>query len=316
MNDVVQGSWKRLFMVAPFFLWGSAMVVMKGTLSDTTPLFMAIVRLLPAGLLIIFARIWFKSVRWPKTLSGWIWLGLFALVDGSCFQGFLARGLQETSAGLGSVLIDSQPLAVALMASWFYKERLGILGWISLLVGVLGIMTIGLDPHDMQVSMGEGWMLLASLAMAIGTVMIPQVSRYMDPVLATGCHMVLGSLPLVILSALTETHQWDLLHNSEWLGLIYTSVMGSAVAYGLFFFFAAQENLAEFSSLTFLTPVFALLLGYVFLGDTLTPIQWIGVGITLLSVYLINHRQEWEAKLRLVFALDPEVDSLDLPTKS
>jgi drug/metabolite transporter (DMT)-like permease len=302
-------------MIAPFFLWGSAMVVMKGTLVDTTPLFIAIVRLLPAGLLIIFARICFKPMRWPESLRGWLWLVLFALVDGSCFQGFLARGLQETSPGLGSVFIDSQPLAVALMASWFYKERLGILGWLSLMIGFLGIMTIGFAPHQMHISGGAGWMVLASLAMAIGTVMMPQVSRYMDPILATGCHMVLGSIPLVVLSLLTETHQWDLLQNSEWIGLIYTSVMGSAVAYGLFFFYASQENLAEFSSLTFLTPVFALLLGYVFLGDTLTLTQWIGVGITLLSVYLINHRQAWEPKLRYLFSLEPELDSLDLPSK-
>jgi drug/metabolite transporter (DMT)-like permease len=137
--------------------------------------------------------------------------------------------------------------------------------------------------------------------MAIGTVMMPKVAEVADPVLATGWHMVLGSLPLILLSALTESEQWQHLSGAHWLGLLYASVMGSAVAYALFFYFASQENLTEFSSLTFLTPIFALLFGSTFLGETLTPVQWVGVGITLVCVYVINHRQEWQERLRLAW---------------
>ena len=48
-----------------------------------------------------------------------------------CVQGFLAEGLQRTGAGLGSVIIDSQPLSVAVLAALLFGERLspvGILG--------------------------------------------------------------------------------------------------------------------------------------------------------------------------------------------
>ncbi|PIK94218.1 membrane protein [Synechococcus sp. 60AY4M2] len=303
-----QPIWQRLLMIAPFFLWGSAMVAMRDALSETTPLFMAILRLLPAGILVLAFRLWqgrasAASQPWhPQGLRGWLWVLAFALVDGTCFQGFLAQGLRETGAGLGSVLIDSQPLAVALMATWFYRERMGSLGWLSLGLGVLGISLIGLGGEgSLQVGAGVVWMLLASLSMAIGTVMMPKVAEVADPVLATGWHMVLGSLPLILLSALTESEQWQHLSGAHWLGLLYASVMGSAVAYALFFYFASQENLTEFSSLTFLTPIFALLFGSTFLGETLTPVQWVGVGITLVCVYVINHRQEWQERLRLAW---------------
>ncbi|GAB4217893.1 MAG: DMT family transporter [Synechococcales cyanobacterium] len=313
-------SWTRLLMIAPFFLWGSAMVVMRDALTETTPLFVAVMRLLPAGILVLMARRMVmgqpvtqpasaqpeltqsdstKVTTWfPRQWQGWAWLLAFALIDATCFQGFLAQGLTHTGAGLGSVLIDSQPLAVALMAMVFYQERLGWWGWGSLALGLLGIGMIGLSSvqGSAEVASGAGWMLLSALSMAVGTVMVKQVSRYWDPVWATGWHMVLGSLPLVWLSFTSEQHQWDHLSSWHWLGLLYASVLGSAVAYGLFFYFAAQENLTAFSSLTFLTPVFALLLGSLFLGESLTFWQWAGVGITLLSVYGINQRQQLAAQ--------------------
>ena len=47
-------------------------------------------------------------------------------------------------------------------------------------------------------------MLLAAQAMAAGTLMVPWVTRYVDPVMATGWHMVLGGVPLVATSLATE----------------------------------------------------------------------------------------------------------------
>jgi drug/metabolite transporter (DMT)-like permease len=78
----------------------------------------------------------------------------------------------------------------------------------------------------------------------------------------------------------------------------YSTIFGSAIAYGLFFYFASSGSLTSLSSLTFLTPVFALLFGNLFLGEMLSPIQWAGVGLTLISIYLINQRDAVMQKLR------------------
>ena len=62
-------------------------------------------------------------------------------------QGFLAEGLQRTSAGLGSVIIDSQPLTVALLASLLLGEQLSIAGYAGLAVGVLGLCLLEVPPN-------------------------------------------------------------------------------------------------------------------------------------------------------------------------
>ncbi len=274
-----------LLLIAPFFLWGTAMVAMKGVIPNTTPLFMAGVRLVPAGLLVLLAGIVMGRPQ-PRGWLAWLWISFFALVDGALFQGFLAEGLVRTGAGLGSVMIDSQPLAVALMALWLFGEKIGLWGWLGLALGVTGISLLGLpDEWILAVlqnhSLPEGWqggahllsdlfqngqwlMLLAALSMAVGTVVMRYVSHHADPVTATGWHMILGGLPLFALSSQLETAQIVHLDLLNWAAMGYSTVFGSAIAYGLFFYFAASGSLTSLSSLTFLTPVFALMFGNLF----------------------------------------------------
>ena len=294
-----------LWLVSPFFFWGTAMIVMKAVLPQTAPLFLGAFRLIPAGLLVLAAAAVLGRAQ-PRSWQAWGAILLFALVDGTLFQGFLVTGLARTQAGLGSVMIDSQPLVVALLAWWLYGEVIGLWGWLGLGLGVTGIAMIALPPQEWthlgdawaQVAgHGEWWMLLAAVAMALGTVMMRWLSRWVDPVVATGWHLVLGGIPLLVLSGLWEGPAWGHLNAWGWLGMAYSAVLGSAASYGLFFYLAAQGNLTSLSALTFLTPVFALTFGALFLGETLTLWQLGGVILTLVSITLVNQRHRLGAML-------------------
>ena len=302
-----------LLYVAPFFLWGTAMVAMKGVIPHTTPFFMAGLRLFPAGILILIVAAFLKRPQ-PNTLKAWLWIILFASIDGTLFQGFLATGLVRTNAGLGSVMIDSQPLAVALLSSWLFGEVIGLFGFLGLILGILGISLIGIPDRwiygvfrgDFTVinldwgllDNGEWLMLLAALSMAVGTILIRYVCQHCDAVTATGWHMIIGGIPLFALSATQESQQWINITSSDWLALAYATVLGSAIAYGIFFYLASKGNLTSLSALTFLTPVFALLFGNLFLAETLSFLQLAGVLLTLISIYLIEAREKLGKQLK------------------
>ncbi|AFZ45442.1 protein of unknown function DUF6 transmembrane [Halothece sp. PCC 7418] len=298
-----------LILIAPFFLWGTAMVAMKGVIPNTTPLFLAGMRILPAGLLVLIAGIIFQRPQ-PRGWLAWGWISLFALVDGALFQGFLAEGLVRTGAGIGSVMIDTQPLTVALLSSLLFGDRVGKIGWIGLLLGIIGVSLIGLPDEwiwqglqgnfeNIKLSgsgllaSGEWLMLLASLSMAVGTILIRYVCHHADAVMATGWHMILGGIPLFVLSGMVETQQWQNITVDGWMAISYATIFGSAIAYGLFFYLASTRNLTSFAALTFLTPVFALLFGNLLLSEELSQLQWSGVGLTLISIYLINQRDRF-----------------------
>ncbi|MCP9882659.1 DMT family transporter [Cyanobium sp. Alchichica 3B3-8F6] len=294
-------------MLLPFALWGTAMAAMRPLLEGGTPLQVASLRLLPAGALVLLAAVLLgRPLR--IAAADWPWLLAFALVDGSLFQALLAQGLGQTGAGLGSVLIDSQPLLVALLARSLFGEAINPVGWVGLLVGLLGICCLGLPAPVLRHwwldgpaalgerawSHGELWMLAAAAAMALGTVLSRYASRESDPVAITGWHLLLGGLPLLGGVALQGPllPAWS---PTDWALMAYATVLGSALAYGLFFWFASSGDLTGFTALTFLTPVFALLCGVLLLDEQLRPLQWLGAVLALASVLLINRRQQlWQ----------------------
>ncbi|KAL2990587.1 hypothetical protein AAZX31_11G210800 [Glycine max] len=191
MLCLAEALWEGAVLVSPFFFWGTAMVAMKEVLPKCGPFFVSAFRLIPAGfLLVAFAASRGRSL--PSGFIAWLSITLFALVDATCFQGFLAEGLQRTSAGLGSIIIDSQPLTVAVLAALLFGESIGVVGAAGLVLGVIGLVLLELPALSFDESnfslwgSGEWWMLLAAQSMAVGTVMVRWVSKYSDPVMATG----------------------------------------------------------------------------------------------------------------------------------
>lgn len=273
------------------------MVAMKEVLPKAGTFFVAAFRLIPAGLLLItFASS--QGRKLPSGFNAWVSIFLFALVDASCFQGFLAQGLQRTSAGLGSVIIDSQPLSVAVLAALLFGESIGLVGAGGLVLGVIGLLLLEAPAFDESNSSlwgsGEWWMLLAAQSMAVGTVMVRWVSKYSDPVMATGWHMVIGGLPLMVISVLNHDPVYGEsvkeLTSSDILALLYTSIFGSAISYGVYFYSATKGSLTKLSSLTFLTPMFASIFGFLYLGETFSPLQLVGAAVTVVAIYLVNFR--------------------------
>jgi drug/metabolite transporter (DMT)-like permease len=296
-----------LLLIAPFALWGTSMAAMKPLLAGCDPFLLASLRLLPSGLVVLGAAVLLKR---PLAVApaDRPWVLLFALFDASLFQGFLAHGLSETGAGLGSVLIDCQPLFVALLARALFGEAINPVGWVGLMLGLAGILLLGLPGGLLRhwmlqgpatlgatpLTRGEAWMIGAAAAMAVGTVLCRYATRQSDPVAVTGWHMLIGGVPLLLASLLTGmdgTHpllpQWTAM---EWGLMAYASLLGSALAYGLFFFFASQGDLTGFTALTFLTPVFAVFCGVLFLAEQLRLQQWLGAGLAMVSVLLIHQR--------------------------
>ncbi len=298
-----------LLMVLPFALWGTAMAAMAPLVNSGGPELVATLRLLPAGIAILLVAFFMnRPLGIARIDLGWF--ALFCLIDGSLFQFCLARGLVESGAGLGSVFIDSQPLIVALLARTLFGDPINPIGWIGLTIGIGGIVCIGVSPEllghwflmrteafELELfGQGQGWMLFAALAMALGTVLIRFTCKESDPVAVTGWHMVFGSFPLAIWHFLYSSRplfpDWSI---NDWCLMAYSTFFGSALAYGLFFWFASRKELTSFSTLAFLTPVFALISGGIWLGERLNSIQWFGACFVLVSVFLVSQRSRlWE----------------------
>ncbi|KAI3950599.1 hypothetical protein MKW98_029987, partial [Papaver atlanticum] len=198
------------------------------------------------------------------------------------------------------VIIDSQPLTVAILASLLFGESIGVVGAAGLVLGVVGLLLLELPALSLEGSnsslwgSGEWWMLLAAQSMAVGTVMVRWVSKYSDPIMATGWHMVIGGVPLLVISILNHdpaiSGGLKELNTNDILALIYTSIFGSAISYGVYFYNASRGSLTKLSSLTFLTPMFASIFGFLYLGETFSELQLLGALVTVAAIYMVNYR--------------------------
>ena len=302
--------WRWFLMVLPFALWGTAMAAMAPLVKSGGPEIVAFLRLFPAGLVVLLAAIFFKR-KISISKGDLLWFVVFTIVDASLFQIFLAKGLAQTGAGLGSVLIDSQPLMVALLSRALFGNLINPIGWIGLMIGLAGIICLGVPADFLNhwlllgnvvsqndfLAHGEAWMLAAAMAMALGTVLIRFACKESDPIAVTGWHMVLGSFPLLLWHYFDNDWSfWPSWSSFDWVLMVYASLLGGALAYGLFFWFANQVELTSFSTLAFLTPVFALFTGGLWLGERLVLLQWIGVLMIFISVLLVSQRSRFWGK--------------------
>ena len=111
MNSIL--NW--FLMILPFALWGTSMAAMTPLVTSAGPDLVASLRLLPAGILVLITTYLLKrDLKIYKCDLKWFLV--FTIVDATLFQLFLTYGISKTGAGLGSVLIDSQPLLVAILA--------------------------------------------------------------------------------------------------------------------------------------------------------------------------------------------------------
>lgn len=95
-------------------------------------------------------------------------------------QGFLAEGLQRTTAGLGSVIIDSQPLTVAVLAALLFGEKLTAASYAGLGLGVLGLSLLEV-PVDVLTAFPQK-VLGKSFSLTIVLFMVCTLLYYMTSV--------------------------------------------------------------------------------------------------------------------------------------
>ena len=296
-------------MVLPFALWGSSMVAMKLVLSHVDPWTVACLRILPAALAMLLL-LPMGGISLVVAREDWGWLALFSLVDVTCAQGLLSAGLQTTGAGLSSVLIDTQPLLVALLARQVFGEAINPVGWLGLLMGLGGVACLGLPEPLLQnlwlqgpALVGLPWnggvalLLGSAVSMACGAVLCRFAARQSHVLSVTAWHLLLGGLPLLGISA-WQGSAFHALLPRDWGLMAYASGGGTALGYGLFFWFVTRRELTGFTALTFLTPVFALACGWLVQDERLETTQWIGVLLALVAVTLITRRQQlWTPNL-------------------
>lgn len=264
--------------VAPI-IWGSTYIVTTQWLAGFSPMTVAALRALPAGLLLLMI------VR--RLPNGVWWLRAFILgaLNISIFLSLLFVAAYRLPGGVAGTVLASQPLIVVFLASLLLSARLRPLAVFGALVGMGGVALLVLTPDAALDGIGIAAGLGGAASMALGVTLSRKWQPPVSPLTFTAWQLTAGGLLLVPVVLLADPAM-PVPTASNLLGLVWLGLVGAALTYALWFRGIGRLAPAVASSLLLLSPLTAVLLGWGFLGESLSPPQMAGIALVVASIWL------------------------------
>lgn len=285
-----------LALAALCIIWSTTYTGIKYAVRDFPPFLLVGIRQTAAGLLLLGLGAASGKVHWPgrKYVLRQSLTGLFMITGGN---GFVTWAMQFISSGLSAVIGSLTPVVVVLInLAWKGSERINLLMGLGVLVGFGGLGIIFSEGWGDFMKPDYRWGILASFGScftwSLGTVMAKRFNAMsVSPIFNSGLQITAGGLGGFVMSAIFDPthsihHSWE-----GWLSVAYLAIVGSALAFTLYMFMLRHLTATVASLYTYINPVLAIFLGWLFLGENFGSWAILGVAFTLLGVWMVNAGQ-------------------------
>lgn len=283
---------KKAFLLALFtvIVWGSGFAAIRASLlGGYTPGHLVLTRFLIASSVFIIYALWpGTTFRLPKkedllkiAVLGWIGI--------SVYHWGVTFGEVTVSAGTAGLFIASAPVFTALIAVIVLKERLGVLGWFGMIVGIVGIflITIGSEGTSFTISKGVFFILIASIATSIFFVFQKPLLKRYSPIELTAYFTWAGTLPFFIYSpGLIQGIQGATVEAN--LSTIYLGVFPAAIAYVTWATALSMGETGSVASMLYGEPVVAIIVAWLWLQELPSLLSVVGGIVAISSVMIVN----------------------------
>lgn len=257
----------RLMLLSVAVLWGVNFVAAKFALqSFGIWTFRTISFGLGAGLLAMAAPLLGASLKVDKPVDR-LYLAIAGIFSCAGFGAFSAIALLNASTGRTAICVYTMPIWVTLLSRLVLKEDLTKPRLLSLLLGIVGLTVLLIPLMQAGISYGAFAAIGAAISWAIGTVFLKWAKVKASPLAIAVWQVLAGAVASgVILFAVNE-EPWTIVTGSAWAGLIYSTVIGTALAYLLWFQIIQRLPSSTASLGTLLVPVFGVIASFIFLSE-------------------------------------------------
>jgi drug/metabolite transporter (DMT)-like permease len=278
--------------------WASAFPMIRVGMRDLGPLELAAARFVVASTL---ALAWLAIRRPPPPTRAdagrFLVCGLIGI---SLYNGLLNQGERTVSAGAAAFVVNIAPILTAILATIFLRERFSVWGWGGALISFAGVGLIALgQPGGLAFGGGASLVAGAALCTAIYFVLQrPLVPRY-GALACTAYTLLAGTLFLLpflpgALPILAAPGATRLAATVVALG-----VFPAAIGYAAWTYALGRFGAARAANFLYLVPPVAALVGFVALGESLSPLTLVGGAVAILGVVIVNSLGRCPAKGRL-----------------
>lgn len=276
-------------------IWGSTYVVTTELLPAGYPITAAALRALPAGLLLLLIVRQLPKGEW------WWKSALLGAFNFTIFQTALFISAYRLPGGVAATVGAIQPLLVIALARFFMGNPIRPLSIIAGFAGIAGVALLVLTPHAKLDMIGIIAGLIGAVSMAFGIVLSRHWQPPVSALTVTAWQLTAGGILLVPIALAFEPALPPLTMNN-WIGFVWLGLVGGAFAYIVWFRGISRLEPATVSPLGFLSPLMAVILGWVLLGQQLSALQISGMAVVLVSVWMSQMAQTQKPAPSLVAA--------------
>lgn len=269
-----------LTALAPM-IWGSTYIVTSELLPPQRPFTAALIRVLPAGLLLVLA------MRRLPPQQHWLRLLILSALNIGAFQALLFVAAYRLPGGLAAVLGAIQPLMVMALAWWADGKSPARSTLAAAAAGVLGMALLLVSPQTVFEPIGIAAAFLGAACMASGVWLTRRWQLGLPVMALTGWQLLLGGLMLAPLAWWLDAPLPNL-SSLQCLAYAYLCLAGALLAYALWFRGIARLPTVAVASLGLLSPLTAVVLGWALLGQTMTGLALAGLVVVLVSVLAVQ----------------------------
>lgn len=251
--------------------WGTTYFVTTELLPPGHPLFAALVRSLPAGLLaLVLARRLPRGAWWGKSLV------LGGLNIGAFFP-LLFLAAERLPGGVAAAVAGAQPLIVLVLGSLMLHDRIRPAAAVAAVTGAGGVALVVLGPAARLDALGIAAAVGGVTATGFGMILTKKWGRPqgVGPVAYAGWQLTAGGLLLLPVTVLLEGAP-PVIDTPAMLGYLWLATVGGLIAYTLWFHGIQKLPVVAPGLLALLSPVVAAVLGIV-TGESFTLVQTLGI---------------------------------------
>lgn len=258
-------------------IWGSTYIVTTEFLPPGIPITIAMLRALPAGLLLLLL---------VRRLPDQAWIGrifILGALNFAIFWSLLFVSAYQLPGGVAATIGATQALIVILLSRIALATPIRQMALLAAMLGIGGVALLLMTPKASLDPVGIAAGLGAAASMAAGTVFSRRWRPPVPLLTFTAWQLTAGGVLLLPLALSLEPGLPEL-SPKNLIGLAYLSIIGAALTY--FAWFRGVDRMAPsaISTLGFLSPVSAVVLGWLCLGQSLSPGQAAGAIIILASI--------------------------------
>ncbi len=275
-------------------IWSSTWIFIKLGLHDLPPFGFAGVRFVIASAVLVVVNL-ARGARWPRAGVDWALIALTGFLVFGVNYGSLFWGEQRITSGLSAVLQATIP-AFGLVFAHIYVpgERLTPMKVGGVLLGLVGVTIIFSDQLHVAGTAalwGSASVVFGAVAAAYSSVLVKARGGHLDPAVLAAGQMVFGWVPLLLVGGWLEGAPWHFHWTRQAVfALFYLALMGSSLAFCLMYWLTRRTEITRVMLISLVTPVAAIIIGAMVLGETLAPRAALGGLCVLMGLGLVIYR--------------------------